>query len=294
MSVALVTDSTAYLPPDLTAELGITVVPLHVSVDGRDHTEGVDIDDADLLRSLKRSRSLTSSRPSPQAFREVYERVAADGATHVVSAHLAGGLSGTCDSARLAAGVVDVPVEVVDSGSMGMTLGHAVLAGARRAVRGADVEDVARTVRRVARAGELMFVVHTLEHLRRGGRIGNAAALVGSALAVRPLLRLVDGRIEPVEKVRTTGRALARLVDLAAEACPGERVAVTVHHLADEVGAHKLAARLDERLGDRLVEDTGVRPIGAVAAIHLGPGAVAVSVSPCDAEESPEDHPGST
>ena len=98
--------------------------------------------------------------------------------------------------------------------------------------------------------------------------------------AVRPLLRLTDGRIQPVEKVRTTGRALTRLVELAGDACPGRSVSVTVHHLADEVGAHRLAARLEERLDGRLVADVAVRPIGVVAAVHLGPGAIAVSLSP--------------
>lgn len=285
MPVALVTDSTAYLPTELAGDLGIAVVPLHVSADGHEYTEGVDLDDEELVRLLKRSRTLTSSRPTPQAFGEVYARLAEQGATAVVSAHLAGGLSGTCDSARLAAGVADVPVHVVDSGTMGMTLGHAVLAGARRAAAGATAEEVAATVARTAHDGTLLFFVHTLEFLRRGGRIGSAAAFVGSALAVRPLLRLTDGRIEPVEKVRTSGRALTRLVEMAGESCPGARVAVTVHHLADEIGAHRLAARLEDRLHDRLVEDVAVRPIGAVAAVHLGPGAVAVSVSPVGAGE---------
>lgn len=286
MGVALVTDSTAYLPPEAVEEFGIAVVPLTVVADGREYTEGVDLDEDELLRLLKRSRNLTSSRPSPQAFREVYDRLGAAGATSIVSAHLAGGLSGTCDAARLAAGVADVPVTVVDSGTMGMTLGHAVLEGARRAAAAASTEQVVETVGRTAHEGALFFFVHTLDFLRRGGRIGNAAAFVGSALAVRPLLRLVDGRIEPVEKVRTTGRALARLVERVGEACPGAKVAVTVHHLADEIGAHRLAARIEERLQGRLVEDVGVRPIGAVAAVHLGPGAMAVSVSP--RTESPE------
>jgi len=278
--VALVTDSTAYLATEFLEDLGIAVVPLHVFADEHEYTEGLDLDDDELVRLLRRAKTLTSSRPSPQAFRTVYERLAAEGATGIVSAHLAEGLSGTCDAARLAGEAVDVPVTVVDSGTMGMTLGHAVVAGARAAADGAADAEVAEVVRARAAAGDLLFYVHTLEFLRRGGRIGNAAAFFGSALAVRPLLRLTDGRIQPVEKVRTTGRALTRLVELAGDACPGQSVSVTVHHLADEVGAHRLAARLEERLDGRLVADVAVRPIGVVAAVHLGPGAIAVSLSP--------------
>lgn len=283
MSVALVTDSTAYLPEDLITELGISIVPLHVIADGVEYTEGVDLTDAELVRLLKHARELTTSRPSPRALLDAYERLIGQGASEIVSVHLSAGLSGTCDAASLAARGADVPVHVVDSQSMGMTLGHAVLTGARLARAGADGQTVAAAVRERARAGDMFFYVHTLEFLRRGGRIGNAAAFLGSALAVRPLLRLSDGRIEPLEKVRTTGRALGRLVGLAGRSADeaNARVAVTVHHLGDEERAQRLAGDLVDRVGDRLAEDdVWVRPMGAVAAVHLGPGAMAVSVSP--------------
>lgn len=283
MSVALVTDSTAYLPDDLVEEFGISVVPLHVSADGVSYTEGVDLDDAELLRLLRRARSLTTSRPSPRALHDVYERLAAGGVTEIVSAHLSGELSGTCDAATLAARAASVPVHVVDSGTMGMTLGHAVLSGARLAAAGAGVAEVASAISARAAAGSLHFYVHTLEFLRRGGRIGEAAAFLGSALAIRPLLELVDGRIEPREKVRTAGRALPRLVELVGKAADASAtpVAVTVHHLEEEERAQRLAGQLIDRIGDRLSgDDVWVRPIGAVAAVHLGPGAIAVSTSP--------------
>ncbi|MDO5626713.1 MAG: DegV family protein [Mobilicoccus sp.] len=282
MTVALVTDSTAYLPEELIARHGIVVVPLHVSADDVQYTEGVDLDEADLLRLLKRSRRLTTSRPSPRAFYDVYERLASQGVREIVSVHLSAELSGTYDAATLAARQASVPVHVVDSGSMGMTLGHAVLTAVDRAEQGATGEEVAQAATARARAGGLLFYVHTLEFLRRGGRIGNAAAFLGSALAVRPLLSLDQGRIEPVEKVRTTARALARLVDLAGDFASerNEPVAVTVHHLQDEERAQRLAAALEERLGAAVADEVAVRPIGAVAAVHLGPGAMAVSLSP--------------
>lgn len=281
MSVALVTDSTAYLPAEVAAAAGVTVVPLHVAADGSSFAEG-DLEGESLVRLVKRSRTLTTSRPSPRVLHEVYETLADQGASAIVSVHLSGELSGTCDAATLAARAAAVPVRVVDSRTMGMTLGHAVLSGAETAARGGDVDDVVETVRSRAQRGSLYFYVHTLEYLRRGGRIGNAAAFLGSALAVRPLLKVVDGRIEPLEKVRTSSRALGRLADLIGE--EAERVdapvEVAVHHLGDDERALRLAGGLSDRLGPRLHTEVLLRPIGAVAAAHLGPGAVAVALSP--------------
>ena len=283
MSVALVTDSTAYLPEEVSTELGITVVPLQMSADGVSYTEGVDLSDEQLLRLIKKSRTLTTSRPSPKALLDAYERLAQAGATEIVSVHLSSELSGTCDAATLAARAAIIPVHVIDSMTMGMTLGHAVITGARLAATDAETGQVVEAVRGRATSGGLLFYVHTLEFLRRGGRIGNASALLGSALAVRPLLRLEDGRIEVVEKVRTAGRALARLVELVGEQAEASStpVAVAVHHLQDEERAQRLAGQLVDRLGDKLAgDDVWVRPIGAVAAVHLGPGAMAVAISP--------------
>jgi len=281
--VRLLTDSTAYLPHDLVAALAIEVVPLQVVVGGTSRAEGVEISSGEVAEALRRWTPVSTSRPSPAAMLDGYEKLAADGADEIVSLHLSAEMSGTCAAARLAARDAPVPVHVVDSRSLGMGLGYAVLAAAVAAGEGADGGACAARARARAEVTRGYFYVDTLEHLRRGGRIGAAQALLGSALAVKPLLQLVDGRIEPLEKVRTSNRALARLEELALEAVPGAaegstEVDVTVHHLASPERAERLAGRLADRFG-RLAELRTVE-VGAVVGAHVGPGMLAVVVSP--------------
>lgn len=285
MSTALVTDSTAYLPPEVADEHRISVVPLQVACDEQEYREGVDLERGELIALLRRGRRLTTSRPSPMALHTTYERLAAEGATHIVSTHLSGELSGTCDAAELASRSCGVDVTVIDSRSMGMGLGCAVLAGARAIDAGLDADSVVHAIREHAQRARLLFYVNTLEYLRLGGRIGAASAFLGSALSVKPLLSLENGRIEPVEKLRTANRAVARLTDLATSMIEmgGHEVSadVIVHHIDAQERAERLAATLRERVGSHLHGGTiPIIEIGAVAAAHLGPGALAVVVSP--------------
>ena len=283
MSTALVTDSTSYLPADLVAGLGVGVVPLHVVIGGTEHSEGVDIDAAAVASALRSFVPVSTSRPAPAAFLERYEAAAAAGATSVVSVHISGEMSSTIGGAELAAASSPVPVTVVDSRSLGMAMGHAVLAGARLAAAGGSAEDVAAVVRRTCDAATVVFYVDTLEYLRRGGRIGKAGALLGSALAIKPILGLRDGHIVPLERVRTSTRAIARIEEMAVEAAssPPEGacgVDVAVHHLDSRERADRLAERLGARLGGRV--DVSVVELGAVVGAHVGPGTLAVAVVP--------------
>ena len=285
-AVGVVTDSTCYLPAELVARSGVVVVPLDVVVGGVAHAEG-DVAPADLAAALRRWTPVSTSRPAPAALLGAYEVLRDRGASEVVSVHLSGDISGTCAAARLAARSSPVPVHVVDSRQLGMGLGYAVLAAAAAAERGQDAPGVSRAASARAADTRVLFYVDTLEHLRRGGRIGSAQALIGSALAVKPLLHLLDGRVEPLERVRTSTRALARLLELASDAVarmPGTSrlVEVTVHHLASLRRAEELAGRLAERLGGALADGAAPRVIevGAVVGAHVGPGMVAVVVSP--------------
>ena len=220
MSVAVVTDSTAYLPDELIEGYGIQVVPLYVVLAGRSGREGWDVGPDEVARALAvRGQTVSTSRPTPGDFVAAYRRALDEGADRLVSIHLSSELSGTWDAARLAAAQVgEHIVTVVDSRSAAMGAGFAVLAAARSAAAGGDAATVARTAQEIAAATRTFFVVDTLEHLRRGGRIGSAAALLGSALAVKPVLHVRDGRVVPLEKVRTSARALNRLVQRAVEA----------------------------------------------------------------------------
>jgi len=276
--VAVVTDSTSYLPAELVAGHGITVVPLQVVIGGRAYDEGGETSSATVAEALRSWTPVTTSRPGPAAFTEAYEAAARRGCDGVVSVHLSSRMSGTVESAQLAAKEAPLRVEVVDSLSLGMGLGYAVLAAARAAAAGGSVDEVTRAARERAEGSAAIFYVDTLEYLRRGGRIGPAAALLGSALAVKPLLHLVDGHIEPLEKVRTSGRAIARLEELAVERAGSGPVDAAVHHLANPDRAAALAERLRDRLpglGDLLVSE-----VGAVVGAHVGPGMLAVVVAP--------------
>jgi DegV family protein with EDD domain len=280
---ALVTDSTAYLSADLADRLGVRVVPLHVVVGGREHREGVDIGAAAVAEALRAFVPVSTSRPAPAAFLETYEACAAAGADAVVSVHLSRAMSSTIGGAELAAAEASVPVTVLDSRSLGMAMGHAVLAGARAAAEGGTADDVAHLVEATCASSTVVFYVDTLEYLRRGGRIGLAGALLGSALAVKPILGLRDGQIVPLEKVRTSSRAIARLEELtvaAAEALPGgaSGADVAVHHLDSAERAARLADRLRTRL-PRSAE-VGVVELGAVVGAHVGPGTLAAAVVP--------------
>ena len=196
-----------------------------------------------------------------------------------MSVHISADMSSTIGSAQLAANQSPVPVTVIDSRSMGMAMGYAVLAGSEAAARGLTGEEVAEVVRRRCAAATVVFYVDTLEHLRRGGRIGKANALLGSALAIKPILGLRDGAIVPLERVRTSSRAIARLEELAVEAAAGvERVDVAVHHLDSLERAEKLADRLRSRIEG--LEELVVVELGAVVGAHVGPGTLAIAVSP--------------
>ncbi|WP_367131335.1 DegV family protein [Saccharothrix sp. HUAS TT1] len=276
MSTTIVTDSTAYLPEGFAERHGIRVVPLHVAVDGRSSLDGVDFGPAQLAAALGGHQRVTTSRPTPGELAEVYRSVLAEGAGSIVSVHLSRELSGTWEAARLAAEEVDPGrIRVVDSRATGMGLGFAALAAC---AAGGDAERAERAAAAAAGRVKMFFCVETLDHLRRGGRIGAAAALVGTALAVKPLLHVDDGRIVPLEKVRTMGRAMGRLVDLAASAAGPGPVGLAVHHLAAPERAAELATLLDERVPG----STGclISEVGAVIGAHTGPGVLGVVVLP--------------
>ncbi len=276
--VAVVTDSTAYLPAGLAEQWDVGVVPLHVVLGRRTGIEGVQVSPEEVARALRERRvEVRTSRPTPAELARAYRST---GAPDVVSVHLSGALSGTVEAAVLAAREVaaeGIAVRVVDARTIAMGLGFAVLAAARAARDGAPVEQVEERARAVARSGRLLFYVDTLEHLRKGGRIGAAAALLGTALSVKPLLHVVDGAIAPLERVRTATRAVARMQDLAVEAAEHDPVDVAVHHLAAPERAGQIAEQLRARIPD--LRSLHVSEVGAVVGAHVGPGLLGVVVS---------------
>jgi DegV family protein with EDD domain len=225
--------------------------------------------------------SATTSRPAPARFAACYASLAASGATGVVSIHLSSSLSGTGAAAALAVADSPIPVEVIDSHSIAMGLGYPVLAAASVAAAGGTMDEVAAAARLCASRTRTYFYADTLEYLRRGGRIGTAASLVGSALLIKPLLHVADGQVALLEKVRTATRAIARLEDLAvaaADQAVGAKVAV--QHLGALARAEGLAERLAKRLPG--VSEMTVVEMGPVVGVHVGPGMLGLTITTLD------------
>lgn len=289
-SVAVVTDSSACLPVDLAAAHDVIVVPLRVVLGGRELPEP-EVDSDELVECLRRKESVTTSSPSPRALRAAYAAAAAAGASSVLSLHLSESWSGTLAAARSAAAEASLPVRVLDSGTVAMPLGWAALDAATAAAGGAELDEVAAVAGATARNAALWLVVPTLDHLRRSGRIGTGSALLGSALGVKPILRVHDGSIDRVDKVRTLSRALDRLVEiasvqlgrLAAGGHPGSEVGsagvrVVVHAMGDLDRAGELALRL-QGIG-AVSSPVRIVGVGAGVGAHVGPGVLAVAVAP--------------
>ncbi|MEW1755588.1 DegV family protein [Streptomyces cyaneofuscatus] len=276
--VAIVTDSTAYLPRRTMERHGITAVPLTVVLGDQALEEGTEISARSLALALQKRHSVTTSRPSPEVFAATYRAAADGGADAVVSLHLSAEFSGTYDAALLAAKDAPIPVRVVDTGMVAMALGFCALAAAESAEAGGSPDEIVAAAEKRAAGTSAYFYVDTLDYLRRGGRIGTAQALLGSALAVKPILQLDGGRIEMLEKVRTASKAIARLEEIVAERAGQAAVDIAVHHLAAPERAERLAERLRERV-PRLA-DLHVSEVGAVIGAHTGPGLLGVVISP--------------
>ncbi|MER7744088.1 DegV family protein [Streptomyces bacillaris] len=276
--VAVVTDSTAYLPPRTMERHGITAVPLTVVLGDQALEEGTEISARSLAQALQKRHSVTTSRPSPEVFAATYRAAADAGADALVSLHLSAEFSGTYDAALLAAKDAPIPVRVVDTGMVAMALGFCALAAAESADAGGSLDEVVAAAEKRAAGTSAYFYVDTLEYLRRGGRIGTAQALLGSALAVKPILQLDGGRIEMLEKVRTASKAIARLEEIVAERAGGAAVDIAVHHLAAPERAERLAERLRERVPG--LADLHVSEVGAVIGAHTGPGLLGAVISP--------------
>ncbi|MDN5744780.1 MAG: DegV family protein [Nocardioidaceae bacterium] len=283
MSVALVTDSTASLAPGLVE--GVSIVPLQVIIDDEVFDEGAPEATPDkVAEALKAKRAVSTSRPPPAVFADLYARLAAEGATEIVSIHLSGEVSGTFESALVESRDDALPVTCVDTRQVGVATGYAVQSAAAVLAQGGTAAEAAEAARLRAESARSLFYVNTLEYLRRGGRVGGAAALFGGALAVKPLLAIVDGVIEPRAKVRTAAKAIARLEELALEEAGERQVEICVAHLASPERAVAMADRLADRFGDQLVPGLGgpvaCLELGGVLGAHVGPGMLAICVAP--------------
>ena len=278
-SVAVVTDSTADLPADLVRSRGVTVVPLTVTLEGKEYLDGVDITADEFYTRLQGANGpvATTSQPAPARFQEVYRQLLQDH-DEVISLHISEKLSGTYAAAVQGAELAGAGdrVRVVDSAMVSMPLGLMVLAATEVAAGGSAGEVVER-LGALRREVTVFFMVSTLEYLRRGGRIGAANALLGSVLQVKPVLTIRDGQVTPLERVRTRERALARVIDLVREQDRGQGLCAIVGHAAAEATAERIASEIEPGCDTLLVQ-----PLGPVVGAHAGPGTVGVGCYPAE------------
>lgn len=279
MHVGLVTDSTACLDPADADRERIVVVPLKVVIGDETFVEGCDLTGDTIAEALRAKKSVSTSRPTPEEFLEVYEKLALEGADEIVSVHLSSKVSGTLDAATVAGKRASVPVTVVDSGTIGLATGFAAGRAARARDAGGVASSMAAAARSAGEASTSLLYVDTLEYLRRGGRVTTVGKLIGSALAVKPILSVRGGEVVPLERVRTTSKAMARLEALTVQACheAEDGFDIGIQHLAAHEAAERFAVRLANALGrDRVPVDE----ISAVIGAHVGPGTISVSLTP--------------
>ena len=281
--VAVVTDSTSYLPPELIDRHRIEVVPLYVVFGGDRTVPEIEITDYPaFFEELRTAEKLpTTSQPSVGDFRSTFEPLLADGG-EVVSVHISGGLSGTPEAARQAKealtrdGRGGERIEVVDSTTAAGGLGFMVLAAAKAAADGGSAKEVADHVAEARKQLKLWFAIDTLEFLKRGGRIGAASAWIGSTLRVKPILT-VENEMTPVERVRTSTRMFERLVEYARSCADSGENAWSAQHINAPDQCAALVERCQEIYG---TPPTIVSEIGPVLSAHTGPGLLGTGAVP--------------
>jgi DegV family protein with EDD domain len=275
--IRVVTDSACDLPDELLAELGIGLVPLHIRFGADELVDRVELSTKEFWARQGASETLPeTSAPSPGAFHQCFEAMAAEGATGVVCVSLSSKLSATIQAARQAARELEgsLPVRVVDSLSVTMGEGLVVMEAAQRAAAGQAMDEVVAATELAVGRVKVFGAIDTLENLRRGGRIGGAAALVGSLLAIKPVIEVRGGIVEQESKQRSRGRSLRYLADKVGAAGPIARLAVFGADAAD------LDQFLDLLDGVRPTERMLLGDVGPVIGTHCGPGAIGAAWLP--------------
>jgi DegV family protein with EDD domain len=273
--IHIVTDSTAGLPTALAQQHHIPIIPQVILFGDESYLEGVEMDHATFLRRLRAARDLPkTAAPPPGLFVEQFQRLAGPGNT-VLCIHPSAELSGTVRSALTAAAdFPDADIRVLDTRTIASPLAALVLLAAQWAGQGESADAIVARLQALIPRSHLYFLVDTLEYLQKGGRIGGAAALIGSVLQVKPILELRDGRVEPLERERTQRKALARLKELVLERAPhGPESHLSVLHAGVPEAAQALAVDLGQQLG---IADVMVMDLTPAIVTHAGPGVLGV------------------
>ncbi len=273
MKTAIVTDSTAYIPKKMRDELSIKMIPLSVIMGGKMYQEEVDLTTDEFYESVRTEKQLpTTSQPTVGQFAALYEELSAD-YDDVVSIHLSSEISGTFAGAVQAGDMVDaIHVHPFDSEISCMPQGMFVLEAAEMAQRGCSAETIIEHLHTLKQTTRAYFMVDSLSHLQRGGRLSNAQVIIGSLLQVKPLLHFVDKKIEPFEKIRTRKKAMKRIVDMLAEdAAKYDQLQAVIIHANREDKAHEWKHEIEQQLPN---VSFSISHFGPVIGTHLGEGAM--------------------
>lgn len=277
--VALVTDSTANIPDELASNYPIFIAPLQLIWGSRTYRDGVDITPAEFYTRLPQSKIMpTTSQPAPSVFVELYKKLLDQG-YDVLSVHISSKLSGTVASALQAKDQLPKGrIEVVDSTTTAMAMGFPILLAARAAVQNATLQECKTLAERALTQSGVFFAVSTLEYLRRGGRIGGAAAFLGTALNLKPILELKDGHVDAIERVRTMNKAIDRLLDLVVDRVGGRTpIHIAALHGNTPNEANLLLERARQRFNLDDVADAVMADVGPVLGAHAGPGVMGLA-----------------
>jgi DegV family protein with EDD domain len=279
MKVAIVTDSTAYIPAEISRGYVIKTAPLQVIWGSETYRDGVDITPDQFYTRLADTKVMpTTSQPAPSTFKEIYDQLITQ-EYDILSLHISTKLSGTIDSATQARALLpQANIEVVDSYSTSMSLGFQVMAAAKAAAQGASLQDCKAIAEQARDRTGVLFLLNTLEFLRRGGRIGTAAAFLGTALNLKPILELVNGKVEGIDKVRTWSKASDRLLDIFEERIAGRTpLSIAAVYGGVQPEAAALLERARQRFGISQVNEAVLSPVSPVVGVHTGPGCIGLA-----------------
>jgi DegV family protein with EDD domain len=274
--VAIVTDGISSMTQEMAREHGIHMLPIYVMFGTDSYLDGVDLDSAKFYSLLRGNKDLpTTSQPTIMDFVKVYRELAPQYEA-IVSIHASKKVSATIDSARAAAKeVTEVPIHVIDTQTLTLAQGQVAIAAARAADEGQSAEEIVQLVQDLAPKTNVIFTVETLEYLRKGGRIGAATALLGSALRVKPLLHIDDGQVAPLEKPRTRKKAVGRLLDLVEERVgTSGSISAAVLHCDVPQDAQRLAEQISARFN---CAELVTADAGPVIGTHAGPGTLGIA-----------------
>ncbi|GAA0114655.1 DegV family protein [Clostridium senegalense] len=278
MSVKIITDSTSYIPKEYIEKYNISIVSLNVVLNGKSYRE-VDLENNFFYKEMDKCSSIpTSSQPSVEEFYNIFENIVKNG-DDIVGLFISSEMSGTYSTANLVKNMIlenypDRKVEIIDSRSNCMQMGFAAIEGARIAKEGKDISSVVENINSVINTSRFLFVPDTLDYLKKGGRIGGAAALFGAILQIRPILTVENGVTTVLNKVRTKKKAIDKIVETVINDVTNKGIGrMIVHHINCEEEGKELANRLKEKLNIEIA----IQSIGPIIGLHVGPKSIGVA-----------------